>query len=223
MERFRIFDALSLELKTSEGTALLIADPHIGFERERGVRIRSGFEGELAEFILEKDPDLLVLLGDVKDPIGLDPPVRHMLEDFFSGLRDMRVVVIKGNHDGRIEEVAERYGVTVLSHMVLDDLLFIHGHTRLPEVEFSEAYLGHVHPVHVVSSGGVQRRVKVFARAGRFLILPTINPYLDGFTIAKGIRMVPFLSGVRHVDVFLPSGVYLGRVTPAGRNGSAGR
>ncbi len=64
MDSFEAFEALSLEIETSRGRTLLMADPHIGFELSRGgLRIRTHFEEELAGFIVDKDPDLLVLLG----------------------------------------------------------------------------------------------------------------------------------------------------------------
>jgi len=212
MRTFKALNGLSLELKTSLGTALVMADPHIGFEVGRGIRIRTGFEERLADFVIERDPDVLILLGDVKDPIGLNSTVRRMLETFFSRLRDFQVMVIKGNHDGRIEEVAERYGVRVVDHALIDGMLFVHGHRKLPRVEFSEAYLGHVHPVYNIVQGGISRSVKVFVRVGRFLILPTVNPYLDGFSVDVGLRMVPFLRDVKVVSLFLPEGVHVGSV-----------
>jgi len=207
------FENLYLEFKSSPGRVLLIADPHIGFEISRGVRIRTHFEERLAEFINELDPDLLIILGDLKEPLGMSFTLKRILMGFFSDLGDREVVLTKGNHDGRIEEVAEPFpNVRVVEHFLLDGKLFLHGHTKLPDVEFEEAYLGHVHPTYSIVRGGVSRKAKVFMRAGKFLVLPTINPYIEGFDVREGVRMVPFLKGRRTVDLFLPEGVYLGRV-----------
>ena len=207
------FENLYLEFRSSSGRVLLIADPHIGFEISRGVRIRTRFEERLAEFINELDPDLLVILGDLKEPLGMSFTLKRLLMGFFSDLGDREVVLTKGNHDGRIEEVAELFpNVRVVEHFLLDGKLFLHGHTKLPDVEFEEAYLGHVHPTYSIVRGGVSRKAKVFMRAGKFLVLPTINPYIEGFDVREGVRMVPFLKEERTVDLFLPEGVYLGRV-----------
>ncbi len=207
------FDELSLELRTSRGKTLVFADPHIGFEFSRGLRIRTGFERALAEFVIAKDPDLLIILGDVKEPLGMNFGLKKMLTEFFSVIKEVPTVITRGNHDGRIEEAIKTFkNVEVVPYFLLDDALFLHGHTKLPEVEFSEAYLGHIHPTYVFKRGGIRRKVKVFARSGKYLVLPTINPYIEGFALEEGIRMVPFLRGTEYVDVFLPNGVYVGRV-----------
>ncbi|ASJ08447.1 exonuclease SbcD [Thermococcus siculi] len=214
MDSFEDFERLSLEIETSKGKTLLIADPHIGFELSRGLRIRTHFEERLADFILEKDPDLLIILGDVKEPIGLSFTVKRLLMGFFSDLRGIPVIITKGNHDGRIEEVAGKFShVEVVEHFQIDERLFLHGHTNLPEVEFEEAYLGHIHPAYTFRSGGISRKTKVFARSGRFLILPTVNPYIEGFDVREGIKMVPFLKENPSLELFLPEGLYLGEVS----------
>ncbi|WP_456423702.1 metallophosphoesterase [Thermococcus sp.] len=214
MPSFSDFKLLSLELKTSLGRTLLLADPHIGFELSRGLRIRTGFEESLAEFVLEKNPDLLIILGDLKEPIGLSFRLKEMLLLFFSTLKDVRIFIAKGNHDGNIEEVAERFSnVEVREYFLIDGQLFLHGHRKLPKVDFKEAFLGHAHPAYTLKSGGVARKVKIFARIGKFLVLPTVNPYIEGFDIREGVKLVPFLRDAREIDLFLPEGVYLGRVT----------
>ena len=207
------FENLYLEFESSLGRALLIADPHIGFEISRGIRIRTRFEERLAEFINDLDPDLLIILGDLKEPLGMGFTLKRLLMGFFSDLGDREIVLTKGNHDGRIEDVAELFpNVRVVDHFLLDGKLFLHGHTKLPDVKFEEAYLGHVHPTYSIVRGGVSRKAKVFMRVGKFLVLPTINPYIEGFDVREGVRMVPFLKERRVVDLFLPEGLYLGRV-----------
>ncbi|NJE54681.1 metallophosphoesterase [Thermococcus sp. 21S9] len=213
MSPFSDFESLSLLLDTSLGRTLLIADPHIGFELSRGLRIKTGFEDSLAEFVLESGADALIILGDVKEPLGLSFRLKEMLLRFFSSLKDVSVLIAKGNHDGRIEEVAGKFtNVEVREHFLLDGKLFLHGHTRLPEVEFEEAFLGHAHPAYTLKSGGVARKVKVFARVNEFLVLPTVNPYIEGFDVREGLKLVPFLRKAEEVELFLPEGLYLGRV-----------
>ncbi|MBP1911476.1 metallophosphoesterase [Thermococcus stetteri] len=213
MHLFSGLQLLSLELKTSRGKVLVFADPHIGFELSRGLRVRTGFEEALAQFVLEGNPDVLIILGDLKEPLGLSFRLREMLLRFFSAVKDIEVVITKGNHDGRIEEVAGRFqNVSVVDHYLLDEKLFLHGHTRLPEREFKEVFLGHAHPAYTFKSGGMAKKVKVFARVGKFLVLPTINPYIEGFDVREGLRLVPFLRGSSEAELFLPEGVYVGRV-----------
>ncbi|WP_297506205.1 metallophosphoesterase [Thermococcus sp.] len=207
------FGDLSLLLRTSLGRTLVFADPHIGFELSRGLRIRTGFEEELAFFVLEVNPDVLIILGDVKEPLGLSFRLREMLLRFFSQIRDVNVLIAKGNHDGRIEEVTENFpNVEVSDHFLIDGKLFLHGHRRLPPMDFEEAFLGHAHPAYTFRSGGVSKKVKVFARLGKFLVLPTVNPYVEGFDVREGVKLVPFLRGFREASLFLPEGLYIGTV-----------
>lgn len=213
MYSFGVFKGLTLEMKTSIGRVLLMADPHIGFELSRGLRIRSHFEERLAQFVMEVNPDLLVILGDVKEPIGLSFTMKRILMGFFSELREIPTIVTKGNHDGRIEEVAGKFpNVEVGEYKVIDGALLLHGHTLLPEVEFREAYLGHIHPAYTFKSGGISRKTKVFLRIGKFLVLPSVNPFIEGFDVREGIKMVPFLKSSREGEIFLPEGIYLGRI-----------
>ena len=213
MDFFGEFQRLSIEVETERGRTLLIADPHIGFELSRGLRVRTRFEGQLVDFILERDPDMLVILGDVKEPLGMSFTMKRLLMGFFSDLRGIPTVITRGNHDGRIGEVAERFpDVEVVDYLLMGDILLMHGHTKLPGPDFKEAYLGHIHPAYTFESGGIRRRAKVFLRVGKFLILPSINPFIEGFDVREGIRMVPFLKDSEEVELFLPDGLYLGGV-----------
>jgi len=210
---FESFSKLSLELKTSLGKTLILADPHIAFELSRGIRIRTYFEKKLAEFINSNNPDLVILLGDIKEPIGMSTFTKKLLLEFFSNLRDFRIIITKGNHDGLIEEIVKEFpNVKVVSHFLLDDVLFIHGHQNLPDMEFKKAVLGHIHPAVSVKVGDVVRKAKCFLKISKFLIMPTINPYLEGFEIKEGIKMIPFLKNSKEGEVFLPDGTYLGSI-----------
>lgn len=207
------YEALSLELKTSSGRTLVFADPHIAFELSRGLRVRTKFEKSLAEFIKEKDPNLVIILGDVKEPLGTSAFVKKLLVEFFSEIEEYSIVITKGNHDGKIEKVTKEFkNVDIVSHFILDGLLFLHGHQNLPEVEFERAFLGHIHPAISLKLGGNVKKVKCFFRVGSFLILPTINPYIEGFDVREGIKMVPFLRDSSSGEAFLGDGTYIGKV-----------
>jgi len=206
-----MLDHLSLLMRTSLGRTLLIADPHIGFEFSRGLRVGTRFEETLAQFVMESGADALIILGDVKEPLGLSFRLKEMLLRFFSSLKDVGVLITKGNHDGRIEEVTGKFpNVEVREHFLLDGKLFLHGHTKLPKVEFEEAFLGHAHPAYTLKSG-VTKKVKVFARIDEFLVLPTVNPYIEGFDVREGLKLVPFLRKAEQTELFLPEGLYLGK------------
>ncbi|AEH24723.1 metallophosphoesterase [Pyrococcus yayanosii] len=208
------FSDLVLEFETSRGRLLLLADPHLGFEITRGINIRTKFEVKLAEFISERSPDIVVILGDVKDELGLGPFTRRVLEEFFALLGDFDVIITKGNHDGRIENVAEKFeNIEVVNYVLIDGALFIHGHQTLPEVEFEMAYLGHIHPAVLIGWRGVKKKVKCFFKIGNFLIIPTVNPFFEGMDVREGIKRVPFLREAVEGEAFLPPGIYLGKLS----------
>ncbi|USS41228.1 metallophosphoesterase [Thermococcus aggregans] len=207
------YDELSLELETSSGKALVFADPHIGFELSRGLRVRTKFEKSLAEFIKEKNPDLVIILGDVKEPIGMNRFVKKLLIEFFSEIEEYNVVITKGNHDGKIEEVTKEFkNVNVVNHFIIDNMLFLHGHQTLPEVKFERAFLGHIHPAVSLKIGETLKKVKCFFKVRNFLILPTINPYIEGFDVREGIKMIPFLKDSPSGETFLGDGTYIGEI-----------
>jgi len=113
------FEKLSLELDTSEGKTLILADLHIAFELTKGLRVRTYFERQLAEFIKSKGPDLVVLLGDIKEPLSLRPFTKKLLLEFFTELEDFKIWITKGNHDGNIEEIAREFSnVEVEGHFL---------------------------------------------------------------------------------------------------------
>ncbi|WP_324734915.1 metallophosphoesterase [Thermococcus sp. SY098] len=214
MEVERTFENLSIELETSRGKVLVFADPHIAFELSRGLRIRTKFERKLAEFVKAKKPDFIIILGDVKEPLGINTFTKRLLLGFFSELRDFEVIITRGNHDGKIEEVLKNFeNVKVVGYYTIDNLLFLHGHQTLPpEAKFEKAFLGHIHPAVIIKFGSTAKRVKCFLRIEKFLILPTINPYIEGFDVREGIKMIPFLKNSKEGDAYLPEGTYIGRI-----------
>ncbi|ADT84711.1 metallophosphoesterase [Thermococcus barophilus] len=214
MEVERTFENLSIELETSRGKALVFADPHIAFELSRGLRIRTKFERKLAEFVKLKNPDFVIILGDIKEPLGINTFTKRLLLGFFSELRDFEVIITRGNHDGKIEEVLKNFeNVKVVGYYTIDEMLFLHGHQILPpEAKFEKAFLGHIHPAVIIKFGSTAKRVKCFLRIEKFLILPTINPYIEGFDVREGIKMIPFLKNSKEGDAYLPEGTYIGRI-----------
>ncbi|RLF88738.1 exonuclease SbcD, partial [Thermococci archaeon] len=200
----------SFEFESPQGKTLIFADPHLGFEPFRGINVRSRFERKLAKFIISEDPDLVIILGDVKEDLSLREYTRRVLLEFFSMLKDYRIIITKGNHDGRIEEVTEKFdNVSVVEYYLLNETLFMHGHRSLPDVKFKRAFLGHIHPTAIISLRGVKRRVKCFVKAGNFIILPTINPFFEGMDIREGIRLIPFLRDVKVVDLLIPPSIHI--------------
>ncbi|MDT8358560.1 MAG: metallophosphoesterase, partial [Methanomicrobiaceae archaeon] len=116
---------------------LVLADLHFGIESHlasRGVHIGSG-SGERLERALacidETDPDLLLLLGDVKHniPLTTRQEYRELPGIMDSLRRRVPVRVIPGNHDGGLARFLEEGELLPMRGAVIDGTGYLHGHT----------------------------------------------------------------------------------------------
>jgi len=119
--------------------ALVVADLHIGFERELsrlGVNIPSQTErifSRIKALIERYRPDRLILLGDVKHGVpAISDQEWSELPLFFERLLELgvSVEVVPGNHDGDIEPLTPREVVIHDSRGVeVEGVAMLHGHT----------------------------------------------------------------------------------------------
>jgi len=142
---------------TLEGErVLVIADYHAGYEAglraERGVDApsRAGERRERLLTLLEPGIDRLAVLGDLMHSIGGPGGAeRGELEVALESLPpEVEVTLVKGNHDGAIEEWLPDLEVAPGNGVRLGPLGLCHGHTwPAPEVLEAEVVcLGHEHP-----------------------------------------------------------------------------
>ncbi|MFB6087689.1 MAG: metallophosphoesterase [Haloarculaceae archaeon] len=164
-----------------EGRALVVADYHAGIEvglRREGVELPS-HAAERRESLLSlvdaHTPDRLVVLGDLGDSIG-DPPAeeRDELLDLFDALpASLPVTVVKGNHDGGLDDLLERVPqettLTPGHGARLGAVGFAHGHTwPSPDMLAAETVcVAHEHPVvRLEDEVGGRRVERVWLRGG---------------------------------------------------------
>jgi len=160
--------------------ALVVADYHAGLEvglRREGVSVPSHAADRrerLHALLDETRTERVVFLGDLAHAIG-DPgeEEREELEILFETLTErVSVVVVKGNHDGGMEEVVERAGiedvrVTPTEGVRLGAVGFAHGHTwpASDVVEAPTVCIGHEHPtVRLTDSVGGRRVEPIWLR-----------------------------------------------------------
>ncbi|MFC6864921.1 metallophosphoesterase [Halomicroarcula sp. GCM10025817] len=150
---------------------LVVADYHAGIEaglRYEGVELASAAEDRrrrLTDLVDRAAPDRVVVLGDLGHAIG-DPfaEERAELAALFDALA-VPVTLVKGNHDGDLEDVLESIGAGVTmtpAHGIrLGDVGFVHGHTwPSPDVLAADVVcVGHEHPVVRLQDevGGVRK------------------------------------------------------------------
>tara|TARA_B100000315_G_scaffold258342_1_gene310115 strand:+ start:751 stop:1518 length:768 start_codon:yes stop_codon:yes gene_type:complete len=148
-------------LSTENGNIrhLVISDLHIGFEEQfvaSGVKVGVSTQ-KMLEMLLRLinkwKPDSIIMLGDVKHSIDrISRPEWDEVPRFLEQLlRQTKVKIIPGNHDGGITpllprevELAPNEGISIASNVLL------HGHMNLLP-QFSDCQriiMGHLHPVY---------------------------------------------------------------------------
>lgn len=213
---------------------LVIADLHIGYEREleeKGVHLPSQ-TGKMVENILgkleENEFNKLIIVGDVKHNI---PQATWQEYEEIPKATDewLRVVdeihILKGNHDGNISKYLPS---EVLIHppggSVIDGIGYFHGHAN-PSKEVVESRLiitAHNHPtITLVDSLDNKQKKQCWVRfnyraediEGEGLIIPHYNPLLGGVSINENEYLGPFLKNEKIHDekIYLLDGTYIGK------------
>lgn len=147
-------------LVSNRQRVLVVADLHIGIEAElaaRGWHVASRTEerlGRLLACIGATDPDLLLLLGDVKH--NLPKTTRqefYEVPQFLSAVRDhVPVQILPGNHDTNIARFLKPGELLNKSGMIIDGTGYLHGHTALaPGLRGHLVIAGHHHPLVAIN------------------------------------------------------------------------
>lgn len=224
---------------------LVITDLHIGLEHalsEEGVIIPQQFERliEKLEKIIEKTKAKhLVILGDVKHDVEkISIQEYKEIPDFFNYFSNIKVSVVKGNHDGIIEKIVPR-GVDIYetSGFVYKNILFTHGQAWPEPKALDAEYLimGHIHPavefwtdnVRSLEHCWVRCKInkKVFEKKYKrkcnlkeAIIVPTFNHLTGGVAInSKTFKPNDPMIRNRAIDlktaeIYLLDGTYLGNL-----------
>jgi hypothetical protein len=148
-------------VKTEKTNALLIADPHLGWEtalQEKGIHIPSQTEkilNKLTAIISKYKPQELVILGDVKyTVISSQLGEWHDVPDFFGKLQKYvkSIAIVRGNHDANLEPLLpENIELLPATGSVIGDVGIFHGH-KWPSpalLKCKTLVMGHLHPVVV--------------------------------------------------------------------------
>ena len=176
----------------NESKTLVIADLHLGIEaelRQKGINIGSQTEKLLERVIMcvkAVEPDVIVLLGDVKHAV---PKISWMdrkeVPFFLAELAEYApVYVVKGNHDGHLNRLLPKatepepeperkpeHEVSIKSTrgFLFDGVGYTHGHSWPLQDLFSAKYIliGHNHPrIRLVSKNSHYTSMKpVWVRA----------------------------------------------------------
>jgi putative SbcD/Mre11-related phosphoesterase len=160
----------------------VIADVHIGYEEELakgGIFLpRSQLDSLLSKidelYNLSKTRRLIVN-GDVKHSFARpNKRVSREISIFFNALASYYsdVIVVKGNHDTYIANIAKKHNIDVVDYFSEKNILIIHGHKDLGK-DFLQTYeyiiIGHEHP-----SIGIRDEIGHLHKFTAILYAPTI-------------------------------------------------
>lgn len=139
-----------------ENKVLIIADLHIGIEYEifqSGITIPSQverLEKRIENLIKQTKAKHLVILGDVKHQVpNISWQEYKEIPKFLEHFSNIKVSIVKGNHDGNIERLARRDIVIYEPQgFRIDDFILTHGQAWPNKNDLNAEYLvmGHVHP-----------------------------------------------------------------------------
>lgn len=239
-------DAPAALVDTGDERSLVFADYHAGLEaalRREGLELPSRARARrerVLDMLAKTDAGRVVVLGDLGHAIGV--PGGDELEELdglLSALLDrVGVTVVKGNHDGAVEETLAKLGladvdVTPTTGARRGDVGFAHGHTwPAPEVlEAPTVCVGHEHPVvRLEDDVGGSRGERVWLRgrlhpdpfeahhgrefpAGELVVFPAFNDIAGGTWVNLENRefLCPFLpEGLEDGEAYLLDGTRLG-------------
>jgi len=231
----------------TEEKALIVAELHLGIEYElfkKGITVpsqRESFEKTIDELILLTGAKKLILLGDIKHKVpGMSIREEREIPQFLEHLNErIKTIIVKGNHDDRIENIVPK-GIKIYgSHgFKLGRYGFFHGQAWPSKALIQCDYLftAHIHPMlefkdkfgyrnteqiwikGILNKEKVKKKYKI-EKTGmlRTIILPVFNKFLGGVAVNKilekemiGPIMANSFFDIKESKIYLLDGTFLG-------------
>jgi metallophosphoesterase superfamily enzyme len=224
-----------------EQRVLIVSDLHFGIEADlaaHGLHFRSRSADRL-EHLLKTidatDPDMLILLGDIKHSIpSLTRQEYYEMPQIFDAIRNrINLKVFPGNHDTGIERYLHDTEIQPKDGAILDGVGYLHGH-MYPSRHLAGHLIvsGHHHPLLLLKDEvGCSLQSPAYLRAGlsteklgmnlptentpptRVLFMPAFNE-IAGYDILQIIKN-PFSPLSRCIkkdeaEIILADGTYIG-------------
>lgn len=200
-----------IDEQTKRRRYLAISDLHIGFESQmstRGINIdeQTFFDEirkELADLINFNKIDAVILLGDLKNSIQtINKYEWQIIPQFFKFLSEVTdIYLVPGNHDSNIRFLMpENVNIMGSKGMILDDTLFIHGHTMptIAKASIKRIVMGHIHPVFLRHNSVINgQRVWIYLKLIKKAIFPATQGDLD-IVIVPAFNRYIYAINARH-------------------------
>ncbi|MHA1557460.1 MAG: metallophosphoesterase [Candidatus Heimdallarchaeota archaeon] len=221
---------------------LIVSDLHIGYvygRNKKGIILPESKrpEEDIIQLLDETQPDTLIFLGDFKDEIfGTSHPIAGRIWKFLKQLMEKTtVIIIKGNHDGKIEEVIpeeikliQADGLRLTQKETNKSIGLWHGHAS-PALDVWTADItisAHAHPAYTFRDEiGSKITQKVWVKAKwlntkegepdrMHIIIPPFNRYIDGYSVDseffKTIVLMRDAIDFDNAEIFTLDGVLIG-------------
>jgi putative SbcD/Mre11-related phosphoesterase len=223
---------------------LVIADLHIGLEYEifkSGITIPSQIEKlqkRIDSIIKQNKVKHLVILGDVKHQVpDISWQEYREIPEFLKHF-NVKITIVKGNHDGNIERLAPR-GIKIFDSkgFKLEDFILIHGHAwpRKKDLDAEYLLMGHAHPAVEfwtdefrsiepcwlkckIDKKRIEEKYKKETHLKEAIVMPAFNHLIGGMPFnAEDFEPIgPLLNNEvlkwKEADVYLLDGMYLGKL-----------
>lgn len=183
---------------------LIVADLHLGKSETMRVAglpvpdidLDEQFE-RLAHAVDATGAARVVVAGDlIHAPAGLTPGLAARVAERLHGLRErgVAIVLVRGNHDRRIEGVEEAWGLVEVRDEIEEGGIRVVHEPRMGWEGGGAFIAGHLHPALSVGGGA---KAPAFVRSGAGLILPAFSRFTAGGRIARepGQRWYPIADG----------------------------
>lgn len=203
------FDWFGVPLRLLPGRAafherqstLLVSDLHLGKPasfRAGGIPVPEGVTesdlDRLTGLVVENEARRVIVLGDLAHDRGvLDASTSDRLSAWLARHESVRMQVVPGNHDRRIQDLSV-LGFEVLEERYhLDGLDLVHAPS---EDECVPTLGGHIHPcVRISSFRGDSMRLPCFWFSGRTGILPAFGSFTGGHVMRHDSSACIFAAG----------------------------
>jgi len=193
-----------------EKRLLIVADLHFGIEADlaaHGLHFRSRSADRL-EHLLKTidatDPDMLILLGDIKHSIpSLTRQEYYELPGILDAIRSrISLKVFPGNHDIGIERYLLDTEIQPRNGTILDGVGYLHGHMYpSPHLTGHLIVIGHHHPLFLLKDEvGCSLQTPAYLRAGLDLERLGMDPTLEN-TPATRVLFMPSFNEIAGYDI----------------------
>lgn len=205
MEIYSGIEIVDLALYIKKNKILIITDTQIGLEEslnKQGVLVP---RFQLKDIIKRLDKifskvvvKTIILNGDVKHEFGeiSDQEWRNTLKLLDYLMKKAKVVLVKGNHDTVLGQIAEKRKLKIVNSYNIDNISILHGHKIIPNLN-KVVIIGHAHPAINLKKGARIEKFRCYLKGKwnkhTLIVQPSLNFVRIGSDVLKEKLLSPFL------------------------------